>query len=113
MTDLCWQCQKNNVAIYRSSNLPECVKSAKLQKQEEHLRLVGKEREIYREMTDSCKAVVEDLSAELGPNPPCSRDVTVHYSFDFAQQVSLITVIELSPICNLQYSFIQLIHFFI
>ncbi|KAI4799131.1 hypothetical protein KUCAC02_017886 [Chaenocephalus aceratus] len=50
MTDLCWFCRKNNIAIYRSSNLPDCVKSAKLRKQEEHLRTVGVERQAYQEM---------------------------------------------------------------
>ncbi|KAI4794620.1 hypothetical protein KUCAC02_031949 [Chaenocephalus aceratus] len=50
MTVLCWFCQKNNIAIYRSSNLPDCVKSAKLRKQEEHLRTVGVERQAYQEM---------------------------------------------------------------
>ena len=88
MTDLCLQCQQNNVAIYRSSNLPEVVKSAKLQKQREHLRLVDQEREIYRQMTSRSKALAQDLSVKLGPNPPCSRDVKIHYSFDYAQQVS-------------------------
>ncbi|KAF3854302.1 hypothetical protein F7725_022357 [Dissostichus mawsoni] len=75
MTDLCWFCQKNNMAICRSSNLPDCVKSAKLRKQEEHLRTVGIERQAYQEMVAS------------RPNPPCSRETTIHYSFDYAQQV--------------------------
>ncbi|KAI9532047.1 hypothetical protein NQZ68_035384 [Dissostichus eleginoides] len=50
MRDLCWFCQKNNMAICLSSNLPDCVKSAKLRKQEEHLRTVGIERQAYQEM---------------------------------------------------------------
>ncbi|KAK1901239.1 40S ribosomal protein S1 [Dissostichus eleginoides] len=58
MRDLCWFCQKNNMAICLSSNLPDCVKSAKLRKQEEHLRTVG-----------------------------IDRETTIHYTFDYAQQV--------------------------
>ncbi|KAL3045312.1 hypothetical protein OYC64_013556 [Pagothenia borchgrevinki] len=87
MTDLCWFCQKNNIAIYRSSNLPDCVKSAKLRKQEEHLRIVGVERQAYQEMVASCKETARELGVKLGPNQPCSRDITIYYSFDYAQQV--------------------------
>ncbi|KAI9520649.1 hypothetical protein NQZ68_015568 [Dissostichus eleginoides] len=75
------------MAIYRSSNLPDCVKSAKLRKQEEHLRTVGIERQAYQEMVASCKQTVSVLGVKLGPNPPCSRETTIHYSFDYAQQV--------------------------
>ncbi|KAI4788188.1 hypothetical protein KUCAC02_036010, partial [Chaenocephalus aceratus] len=77
MTDLCWFCQKNNIAIYRSSNLPDCVKSAKLRKQEEHLRTVGVERQAYQEMVASCKETARELGVQLGPNQPCSRDITI------------------------------------
>ncbi|KAF3837845.1 hypothetical protein F7725_009613 [Dissostichus mawsoni] len=78
---------KNNMAIYRSSNLPDCVKSAKLRKQEEHLRTVGIERQAYQEMVASSKQTVSVLGVKLGPNPPCSRETTIHYSFDYAQQL--------------------------
>lgn len=88
MTDLCWMCQKNNYAIYRSSNLPDCVKSAKLRKQEDHLCIVARERMVYKEMSESCKISAKHLNVVLGPNPPCSRNITMHYSFDYAQQVS-------------------------
>ena len=93
MTDLCWVCQKNNNAIYRSSNLPDCVKSAKLRKQEQHLSIVGTERQAYQDMIASCRATVGMLGVKLGPNPPCSQDLTIHYSFDYAQQVCFITTI--------------------
>ncbi|XP_044038134.1 uncharacterized protein LOC122869313 isoform X2 [Siniperca chuatsi] len=77
----------HNSAIYRSSNLPDCVKSAKLRKQEQHLCIVGMERQAFQDMVNSCRATVGVLGVKLGPNPPCSRDLTMDYSFDYAQQV--------------------------
>jgi hypothetical protein len=89
MTDLCWICKKNNYQVYRSANLPDVVKTAKLKKQEEHLRIVDLERLVYREMVAAAKLTLQDPTVRLGPNPPCSRDCHMHYSFDFAQQVHL------------------------
>ena len=40
-TDICWESHQNNTAIYRNSNLPEVVKSAKLKKQQQQLAIVG------------------------------------------------------------------------
>ncbi|XP_041347245.1 LOW QUALITY PROTEIN: uncharacterized protein LOC121367205 [Gigantopelta aegis] len=87
MSDLCWECQKNNAAVYRSANLPDIVKCAKLKKQMDHLQLVAEERTLYRDMVTECKTSVVGL--KLGHNPPCSRDIKGHYSFDFAQQVHI------------------------
>ena len=90
MTDLCWICQNNNYRIFRSANLDDEEKRELLIQQQLHLSSVDEERTLYREMTSQCKAVVSDLGIQsLGENPPCSRDITVHYSFDFAQQVHL------------------------
>ncbi|XP_042265228.1 uncharacterized protein LOC121895816 isoform X2 [Thunnus maccoyii] len=86
ITDLCWVCQKNNNAICHSSNLPDCVKSAKLRKQEQHLCIVGTECQAHQDMVICCRATVGMLGVKLGPNPPCSQDLTMHYSFDYAQQ---------------------------
>jgi len=85
-TDICWECHQNNTAIYRSSNLPEAVKSAKLKKQQQHLATVGVERDLYRAMVSDCKASVA-AGTVLAQNAACSRSEVVHYSFDFAQQV--------------------------
>ncbi|ESO94680.1 hypothetical protein LOTGIDRAFT_175363 [Lottia gigantea] len=85
MSDLCDMCQKNNAAVYRSANLPDVVKRAKLKKQFEHLELVSKERSLYRDMVSQCKKSVENLT--LGSNTQCSRNINVHYSFDYAQHV--------------------------
>lgn len=84
-SDICWECHQNNTAIYRSANLPDPVKGAKLRKQEEHLRIVASERQVYQQMVAESKVQVAD--SRLGCNKPCSRPVDVHYSFDYAQQV--------------------------
>ncbi|XP_071940904.1 uncharacterized protein [Antedon mediterranea] len=85
-SDLCWVCQKNNSAVYRSANQTEAQKNAQLEAQLEHLRVVHLERDLLRSMIADAKAVITD--ERLGPNAPCSRKITMHYSFDFAQQVS-------------------------
>ena len=90
MTDLCWECQRNNRDIHRSSCFPEEVKEAKLKKQTQHLQVVGKERSYLQ---DNVKKAKEDYKTAgyppLGPHPPCSTDYRVHVSFDYAQQVHL------------------------
>ena len=87
MSDLCALCQKNNEAVYQSNNLPDVVKQAKLKKQLAHLELVEKERSLYREMVGDSKRELGDLKLER--HEPCSNDVTMHYSFDYAQQVHI------------------------
>ena len=88
MTDLCWQCQRNNEAVYRSANLPDSIKSVAVQVQERHLVDVHKERSLYNSMIDDAKRVVAHHSISgLSVHQPNSRDVAMHYSFDFAQQV--------------------------
>lgn len=56
--------------------------------------MVGIERQAYQDMVASCKAAVGVLGVKLGPNPPCSQDLTMHYSFDYAQQVCFIITIS-------------------
>lgn len=91
MTDLCWTCQQNNYCVYRSANLPEAVKSRKLLKQEEHLRLVDMERQFYRDMVAASKDTIAGMEGpvRLGPNAAVSKNIRMHYSFDFAQQVHI------------------------
>jgi len=84
-SDICWECHQNNTAIYRSANLPDAVKGAKLRKQEEHLCTVTNEHQAYQQMVTESKNNVADC--RLGRNDPRSRDTAVHYSFDYAQQV--------------------------
>jgi len=88
MTDLCWECQRNNEALYRSANLPDSAKSAKVQQQQQHLSVVQEERSLYNSMVHDAKLTVAAAGIEtLSNHEPCSNDFTMHYSFDFAQQV--------------------------
>ena len=90
MTDLCWTCQKNNILIYRSANVAEADKSERLLQQEQHLRVVKEERSFYNEMVRRAKDVCRQLEvSQLSANSPCSRQIAMHYSFDYAQQVHL------------------------
>ncbi|KAK7506042.1 hypothetical protein BaRGS_00002764 [Batillaria attramentaria] len=50
--------------------------------------LVEEERKLYRDMTSDAKeAAQRHTIAELGANPANTKDLRMHYSFDFAQQV--------------------------
>ena len=88
-TDLCWTCQKNNSQINKSANLPEAEKVDVVRKQE-HLRLASGEREYYKM---SCKETKVRVQAHLEKadfafgQRPCSYKGTVHYSYDYAQQL--------------------------
>lgn len=88
MSDLCWECQQNNEAVYRSANLPDDVKSLKVQQQESHLAVVQQERSLYNSMVDDARRVVADQHiTALSCSTPNSRRITMHYCFDYAQQV--------------------------
>ena len=90
MTDLCWTCQKKNTYIYRSANLPEAEKSERVLQHERHLLVVQRGRSLYNNMVQHAKDVCHDLGiSELNSNTPCSRQIAMHYSFDYAQQVHL------------------------
>ena len=95
-SDLCWQCQQNSTAIMKVANQPEADKSEAYKTALEHLNIVKTERKHYKTICDECKHSVRTHFATndiFTPPPPCSqsscntRDVKVHYSFDYAQQV--------------------------
>ena len=95
-SDLCWQCQQNSTAITCTANLSEANKSVAIESALEHLRIVKMERKHYKTICEECKVSVHThftTSGTFTPPPPCSRtsnntrDVKVHYSFDYAQQV--------------------------
>ena len=87
MSDLCWQCQKNNLAVYQSANLSEEEKEARANEHLRHLDSAKQQRAVLQGMTAANRNNDDITSRKLGPNPPCSVDLTVHYSFDYAQQV--------------------------
>ena len=79
-TDLCFTCQKNNLAIQRSACLSNDEKVQCLTTAEEHLFLAQSEREYYN--TQVKRANESLCTLQQGEKTPLS-----HYSFDFAQQV--------------------------
>ena len=112
MSDLCWTCQQNNTLVSRSSNKTEAEKSRvrvnkifidnlvtityqTLKMAEQHLTAVMKERSYFRAAVDFSKKEVRKFFNLRDISPPAphsciaphSNDLTVHYSFDFAQQV--------------------------
>ena len=96
MTDLCWQCQKNSSTILRAANSPEQEKSVALSNALEHLKIVKVERSFYNSTCEECRREIRAAFTEEGEfvppplssrTPANSRQVKVHYSFDYAQQV--------------------------
>ena len=79
MTALCFTCQQN------TSEKSDCV-----QAQQEHLNSVQIERELYRKVCEETKCIFEAVEDQLDldeRHEACSLTTTMHYSFDFAQQV--------------------------
>ena len=89
-TDLCWTCQKNNNFIQKSVNMPEGQKAEAIRAQEQHLRLAAGEREFYKNCCKQSKENIRQYLQEIDFNfgrAPCSFNGTVHYSYDYAQQL--------------------------
>ena len=76
-TDLCFECQQFMTRIVRSAHLSEDEKSSRLHEAETHLKLAREERKLYNEQIKQCKEVFNQGSVPS----------TMHYSFDYAQQV--------------------------
>lgn len=92
MTDLCLTCQQNMSKLLRSANLPDREKSQCVLAQQEHLNCVQTERDLYRNACTESKNNFERLadSIELDEqHEACSLISTIHYSFDFAQQIHI------------------------
>ena len=90
MTDLCFTCQQNMSKLLQSANLAESEKSACVQSQQEDLNCVQTERELYRHVCKKAKTTFEAVENTIelnGSHDTCSLNGTMHYSFDFAQQV--------------------------
>ena len=96
MTDLCASCHKTTYALRRAANYPSSQKSDIIKNAEEHLRIVQIERSYYKTKCDECRKEVMAMfkSGEnfeppslASQTPANSRDLSAHYSFDYAQQV--------------------------
>ena len=118
MSDLCWVCQNNSMAIMRAANTPEVEKSQVIKDKknnktkithtcthpyvlkdaEAHLFLATQERSHYTSAIETSKEVLKNTFTVDGTLtvPPVNAclpakvsDVTMHFSFDMAQQVCL------------------------
>ncbi|ELT89668.1 hypothetical protein CAPTEDRAFT_217262 [Capitella teleta] len=90
MTDLCFRCQSNMTIIFKSTNLGEEVKGARLKQQENHLTQVHEERALYQAKTQDAKLTCQREGIfGFERSAPYSRLMSMHYSFDYAQQVHL------------------------
>ena len=90
MSDLCFTCQQNTTKLLRAANLPEQEKSDCIRAQEDHLDCAQREREFYRDICSAAATTFKRIEAETNFNESreaCSFDGTMHYAFDYAQQV--------------------------
>ena len=88
MTDLCWKCQNNNNMIYRCSNNTDEEKSEKLKEQLKHIEGAKNERIYYKKQCESTLKNIQELNVDFAlSREPCSYVGSMHYSWDYAQQV--------------------------
>ena len=88
MTDLCLTCQENTSKLLRAANLPDHEKSQYVQAQQEHLNLALGERDLYKEVCQQATANFEAIELSESHDPG-SLNATMHYLFDYAQQVRI------------------------
>ncbi|XP_052805803.1 uncharacterized protein LOC128235108 [Mya arenaria] len=87
-TDLCFRCQTFSCKISQSGALSEDDKMTLLDEYESHVESARHQREQYRMQCDDSKVTCsENITVEGAVS--CSLDATVHYSWDFAQQVHI------------------------
>ena len=88
-SDLCPLCQQNMTRLCRSSNLTEEEKSKRLQQFQKHLDSAKLQRQDYKDQCALATATYGDMMPRLKTpgQPENSQDVTMHYSFDYLQQV--------------------------
>ena len=92
MTNLCLTCQQNTSKLLRSANLLDREKSQCILAQQEHLNCVQRERDLYRYACTESKNNFERLADSIElyeQHEECSLTTTIHYSFDFAQQIHI------------------------
>ena len=90
MTDLCFTCQQNTTKLVRAANLPDHEKADCIKAQQEHLDCAQVEREFYKKTCSDAATTFGHTVPEANFNEthePCSFNGTMHYSFDYAQQV--------------------------
>ena len=89
-SDLCSLCQLNNTKINQNVNVSEQEKLNCLSDQETHLHEAKTEREFMKTNIAACKELLHGSGINLLSGRPCrSFKGTVHYSYDYAQQVHI------------------------
>ena len=89
-SDLCSLCQHNNAKISQNVNVSKREKLKCLSDQEMHLQEAKSEWDFKKRNIAACKEVLQDsLMDLLSPRPSCLLKGTMHYSYDYAQQVHI------------------------
>ena len=86
-SNLCHTCKKNTDHIRGLTNVSEEEKLRVLQAHQEQKSKAKQERKLYNSAVDESKNFPLQPQALIQANPPCSVEGTMHYSFDYAQQV--------------------------
>lgn len=93
MTDLCMTCQQNTTKLQRAANLSDREKSLTVKAHQDHLDCAQTERAFYRSVCENSEKTVEAIGINAVLNREdqnaCSLNKTMHYSFDYAQQVHI------------------------
>ena len=77
-TDLCFTCQQNSSLLMKSAAMPDSVKSQRLHDAQTHLDKARTQREYYNEQCSKAKDALSNTN---------NTSDTMHYSFDYAQQI--------------------------
>ena len=93
MTDLCSICQQNTTKLQQAANLSETEKIECIKAQQEHLNPTQAKRDFYKYACNLSEKTIESLEngnlLNLRSRTACSLTATIHYSFDYAQQVHI------------------------
>ena len=91
MTDLCMTCQQNTNKLQRAANLSEREKVKCIRTHQDHINSAQSERDFYRTSCANSQKTLETNDAVLNRanRNACAWNGTMHYSFDYAQQVHI------------------------
>ena len=93
MTDLCITCQQNANKLQRAANLLGSEEAEILKDNQDHINSAQHEREFYRNSCTNSQKTLDNIGGYAILNRTnrnvCSLKATIHYSFDFAQQVHI------------------------
>ena len=89
-SDLCSLFQLNNTKITTNVNVSEQEKLNCLLNQETHLQEAKLQWEFMKRNIAACKDLLRNSGIDLlSRKPSCSFEGTVHYSYDYVQQVHI------------------------